>query len=162
MLYDFQIQGFFLFIAASVADAAAVRPSTPNGLITDFSKGNPDFNNGAQNLKNSPFCILLNCAFENLISVDVWLAKALRRFATCLLFNNNLCGKLASSSELPIIFDDNLKITSTPFFIADFNLLSCEFDNFTFKLFYIRPKNYSMKLHFITYLQYFYSALCKI
>ena len=40
----------FLFIAASVADAAAVRPSIPIDLITDFSKGNPDFNNGAKNL----------------------------------------------------------------------------------------------------------------
>ena len=31
----------FLFIAASVADAAAVRPSIPRGLITDFINGNP-------------------------------------------------------------------------------------------------------------------------
>ena len=37
---------YVLFIAASVADAAAVRPSIPNGLTTDFNKGNPDFNNG--------------------------------------------------------------------------------------------------------------------
>ena len=136
MLYDFQIQVFFLFIAASVADAAAVKPNISNGLITDFKKGNPDFNNGTKNLKNPPFCILVNCAFENLISIDVWLAKALRIFETCLLVNNSLCGKLASSSELSIIFDDNLKIKSVQFFIADFNLLSCEFDNFTFKLLY--------------------------
>ena len=80
----------FLFIAAYVADAAAVRPSTPKGLVTDFSKGNPDFNNGAKNLKNPPFYILVNCAFDSLISVDVWLEKTLRRFATCLLANNNL------------------------------------------------------------------------
>ena len=90
MLYDFQIQVYFLFIAASVADVAAVRPNIPNGLITDFNKGNLDFNNGAKNLKNPPFCILVNYAFDNLISVDVWLAKALRRFATCLLVNNTL------------------------------------------------------------------------
>ena len=32
--------------------------------------------------------------------------------ATCPLVNNNLCGKLVSSSELPIIFDDSLKTTS--------------------------------------------------
>ena len=76
-------------MTASVADAAAVRPSIPNGLITDFSKRNPDFNNGAKNLKNPPFCILVNCAFDSLISVDVWLAKALQRFATCLLVDNN-------------------------------------------------------------------------
>ena len=83
---------FFLFIAASVADAAAVKPNIPNSLITDFNKGNQDFNNGAKNLKNLPFCILVNCAFENLISVDVWLAKALRIFETCLLVNNNYEG----------------------------------------------------------------------
>ena len=58
----------------------------------------------------------------------------LQDFATCLLVNNNLCEKLVSSLELPIIFDDNLKTTSVSFFIADFNLLSCEFDSFTFKL----------------------------
>ena len=88
-MYDFQIQGFFLFIAASAADAAAAIPSIPNGLI-DFIKGNPDFNNGAKNFKNPPFCILVNCAFDNLISVDAWLGKALRKFATCLLVNSNL------------------------------------------------------------------------
>ena len=47
---------------------------------------------------------------------------------------NNLRGKSASSLELPIMFDDSLKIISVSFFIADFNLLSCEFDNFTFKI----------------------------
>ena len=73
-----------------MADAAAVSPSIPKGLITDFNKGNPDFNNGAKNLKNSPFSTLVNCAFDYLISVDVWLAKALGRYATCLLVNNNL------------------------------------------------------------------------
>ena len=61
----------FLFIAASVADAAAVGPSIPKDLITLFNNGNPDFNNGAKNLKSPPFCILVNCAFDNLISVDV-------------------------------------------------------------------------------------------
>ena len=58
MLYDFQIQ-------ACVADAAAVKPNIPNGLTTDFNKGNPDFNNGIKNFKNPPFFILVNCAFEN-------------------------------------------------------------------------------------------------
>ena len=80
----------FLFTAASVADAAAVSPSIPKGLITLFNNSNPDFNNGAKNLKNPPFCILVNCAFDNLISVDVWLAKALRRFVTFLSVSNNL------------------------------------------------------------------------
>ena len=44
--------------------------------------------------------------------------------------------KLVSSVGLSIIFNDNLKTTSVSFFIADFNLLSCEFGSFTFKLFY--------------------------
>ena len=55
-------------------------------------------------------------------------------FASCLLVNSNCWGKSASLS--PIIFDDNLKTTLVSVFIADFNLLSCEFDNFTFKLLY--------------------------
>ena len=80
-------EDFFLFIAASVADAAAVKLSIPNGLITDFNKGNLK---NLKNLKNPTFCTLVNCAFDNLISVDVWLPKALRRFGTCLLVNNNL------------------------------------------------------------------------
>ena len=65
----------FLFIAASVANAAAVSPSIPKVLITDFNNGNPDFNNGAKILKNPHFCILVNCAFDKLISVDVWLQR---------------------------------------------------------------------------------------
>ena len=60
----FRSKYFFLFIAASVADAAAVRPNIPNGLIADFNKDNLDFNNGAKNLKKSPFCILVNCALK--------------------------------------------------------------------------------------------------
>ena len=35
-----------------------------------------------------------------------------------------------------IIFDDNLETTSVSLFIAYFNLLSCEFDRFAFKLLY--------------------------
>ena len=62
------------------------------------------------------------------------ICKSLRRFGTCLLDNNNLCGKFVSLS--PIIFDDNLKTTSASFFVADLNLPSCEFDSFLFKLFY--------------------------
>ena len=64
------------------------------------------------------------------------LPKALRKFATCLLVTKNLRGKLVLFSGLPIIFDDDLKTASISFFTADFNLLSCEFDSFTFKLFY--------------------------
>ena len=63
MLYDFQIQVFFLFIAASVAYAAAVKPNIPNGLTTDFNKGNSDFNNGIKNFENPPFYTFENLCF---------------------------------------------------------------------------------------------------
>ena len=53
---------------------------------------------------------------------------------TCVLLNNNLCGKLVSSLERPIKFDERFKFTSVPFFIVDFNLLSYELDNFTFSV----------------------------
>ena len=57
----------------------------------------------------------------------------------CCALNNNLSRKLVSSIRLQIIFDDNHKTASVSFFIADFNLLSCEFNSFVFKLlpFYI-------------------------
>ena len=68
------------------------------------------------------------------MSADELFAKTLGRYAICLLVNNNFYVELVSSSGLPIIFVDNLKTTSVLFFIADFNLLSCKFDSFIFKL----------------------------
>ena len=62
--------------------------------------------------------------------------KALGSFETCVLVNNNLCGKLFSSFESPTIFDEICKVTSILFFIPNFHLLSCELDNFTFKVLY--------------------------
>ena len=44
--------------------------------------------------------------------------------------------KISFITESPIMLGDNLITTSFSFFIADFNLLSCEFDNFTFTLLY--------------------------
>ena len=72
--------------------------------------------------------------------------KAWRIFETCVLVNKNLCGKLVSSLELAIKFDERFKVTSVPFFVADFNLLGCELDSFTFNvlywvIFYIKEKN---------------------
>ena len=51
---------------------------------------------------------------------------------TYVLVNNNLFGKLVSSLEFPIKFDERIKVTSVPFFVPDFNLLSCELDHFTY------------------------------
>ena len=43
---------------------------------------------------------------------------------------------MENSLELPIKVDERFKVTSVPFFIADFNLLNCESDNFTFDVLY--------------------------
>ena len=51
-------------------------------------------------------------------------------------FNNSLCGKLVSLLESPIKFGERFKVTSVPYFVSDFNLLSCELDNFTFNVLY--------------------------
>ena len=42
----------------------------------------------------------------------------------CVSVNNNLFGKLVSSLKFRIKFDERFKVTTVPFFIADFNLLS--------------------------------------
>ena len=109
-----------------------------NGLVTFFINGSPVFSNGPRSLpRNLPDCIILdNWVFDNLKSVDELFAKALQIFAICQLVNNSLWEKLVSSSELPTIFDDNRKTTFVSFLIADFNLLTCKFDSFTFKLLY--------------------------
>ena len=117
--YCGQILRFLLCIPASAANAAAVNPNgsktlLANGLITLFIKGNPVLRNGPKSLqRNHPDSIIFdNLDFDNLISVDAFLAKALRTFSTYLL-----------SSELPIIFDDSLKTTSVSFFIANFHFI---------------------------------------
>ena len=63
---------------------------------------------------------------------DKLFAKALRRLETCLSVNNNLCGKLISSLESPVTFDERFKATSVIFFIS----FIPELDNFTFTLLY--------------------------
>ena len=61
-------------------------------------------------------------------------AKALPIFETYVSVNNYLWGTLVSSLELPINFDERFKVILVPIFKADFNLLSCELDNFTFNV----------------------------
>ena len=70
-----------------------------------------------------PFSLMVN----QFLIMGQKIYQEIRRFATCLLVNNDLCGKLVSSSELSIIFDDNLKTYFSFIFNADFSLLSCEF-----------------------------------
>ena len=65
--------------------------------------------------------------FDNYILSDELFAKALQSLENCVLIDNNLYGKLVSSLEWPIIFDETFEVNSVTFFILDFNLLSCEF-----------------------------------
>ena len=58
--------------------------------------------------------------------------NALQNFETCVLVSDKLCRKLFSSLESPATFHESFKVTSVSIFIPDFNLLSCESDNFTF------------------------------
>lgn len=57
-----------------------------------------------------------------------YLQMPCKRLETCLSANSKLCRKLFSL--VPTMFDDNLRVTSIAFFDFDFNLLSCEPDNF--------------------------------
>ena len=128
----------FLWIAPSVADAAAVNPNgietlLTNGLSTFLIKGNPVFINGPKTLsKTPPECpILCNWFFDNCILAEELFAKALRSFRTYILVNNSLWGKLFSSLESPTTFDGIFKVTSVPFFTHN---CDCELGNFTFKV----------------------------
>ena len=87
--------------------------------------------------RNYPDCttILDNWIFENFILADKPFANALQIFENCVSINNNLCRKLVSL-EFPIKFDERFEVTF-PFFDADFNFLSYEWDNFTFKKLYL-------------------------
>ena len=88
-------------------------------------------------LRNPPDCILVSWVFENFIFFDEAFAKALRILETYVSVNNNLYRKLASSLEFENSnFDEWFKVTSVLFFIPDFNLLSCELNNCTFKVLY--------------------------
>ena len=48
--------------------------------------------------------------FYNFILADESFAKALRNLKTCLSVNNNLCGKLDSSLESPITFNEIFRV----------------------------------------------------
>ena len=107
-----------LWIAAFVADAAAVNPNgiktfLANGFSTFLIKGNLVFDNDPKSLpKSPPNCpILCNWVFDDFILAEQLFAKALRSLETCVLVNNNLWGKLLSSLESSILFDERFKVT---------------------------------------------------
>lgn len=107
-----------------------------NEWIIFFINGKPTVIGGPRNLPSNPSdCIILDSyAFENLILANDLFAKDLWRLATCVSVNKSPWDKLASSS--PVIFEDNLRVTSVAFCVPDFNLFSFEADNFTFTVFY--------------------------
>ena len=119
-----------------------------NGLSTFYIKSNPAFKNGPRSLpKDPPDCTILGkWVFDNFILADEFFAKALRSFGTCLLVSYSLWGKFVSSLD---------EITSVTFFVANFNLLSCEWDNFTVTLLdWVILHWYYMK-YFIVMTQFF-------
>ena len=133
----------FLWIVLSVADAAAVNSNgiktlLANGLSTFPIKDKPIFSNGPKSEpENFPNDIILcKCVFDNSILADYPISKAIQSFETWVLLNNNLWEKLFSSLESPTTFDENFRVISLPFFMPNFNLLSCDLDNSTFKVLY--------------------------
>ena len=90
----------FLWIAASAAAAAVywngITTISANSLSTLPIKGNPVFNDGPKSLPKNPHDRpnLWNWVFDNFVLVDEPFENALRSFETCVLVNNNLCGKL--------------------------------------------------------------------
>ena len=95
----------FLWIPASAADAVSVNFNGIKTLLTDalstffingkpIVNGKPIFTNSPKGLPGkAPDCIILDNSF---MLAEKLFAKALRRFATYLLVNNNLWGKSAS------------------------------------------------------------------
>ena len=75
--------------------------------------------------------------FDNFKLPGQLFAKTLQSLEACVLVNNNLCGKLVSSLELPIVFDERFQVMSVLFFIPNFNLLSFELGNFTLKMLHL-------------------------
>ena len=88
-----------------------------NGLSTFPIKGNPQFNNGPKILPKKSCAILFNWIFDNFTSAEELFAKAIPKFGTCVLVNNNLREKVSSPLESPTTFDKIFKFTSVSFYV---------------------------------------------
>ena len=119
------------------------------GVSTFPTKGEPLFGNGSRSMpKNfSQFSYFIFILFyfiilfyirnsDNVTLFDELFIKTLRILKACVLVNNNLCGKVVSSTELLIAFNESFKNSSGQFFITACNFLSCELENFKHKLLY--------------------------
>ena len=98
-----------------------------NGPSTFPIKGNLVFSNSSKSLpKILPIVqFYVMEFFDYFILTEELFEKTLRSFETCVLVNNNLCGILFSLLESLTTFDERHKVTLVPFFITDFNLVSC-------------------------------------
>ena len=67
--------------------------------------------------------ILFNSVFDDFMLAEELFAKASRSFETCVLVNNNSCGKLFSLLESATTFDEIFKVTWVPFFVSNFDCL---------------------------------------
>ena len=98
---------------------------------------------GGRNILSGPNRNPLNCktlgnwVFENFVLDDEPFAKSLQIFQTYVLVDKNLRGKLVSSLEFLVTFDERFQFTSISFLIPDFNLLSCELDNVAINVLYL-------------------------
>ena len=73
--------------------------------------------------KSSLLCYFMHWVFDNFLLADEPFPKALRSHETCVLVNNNWCGKLFSSLESPTTFDENFKGNSVLFFYSWFQFV---------------------------------------
>ena len=119
---------------AAAVSFIGIKTLLANGLSTFFNNSKPVFSNGSKSLPRYPpdYLILCYWVFDNFILADEPFAKALPTLETCVLVNKNLCRKLFPSLESVAVFNESFYVTSVPFSNLDFNLLSCEWDNFTF------------------------------
>ena len=113
---------FLLWIPVSAADATAVNPS---GIKTFLDNVLSTFKVTELSLVDQEvyqFILLIlffmdadsfdNFIFENyFINYYKLFSWSLQSFESCLSVNNHLCGRLVSTLESPIIFDDSFRVT---------------------------------------------------
>ena len=100
----------FWYVTASGANAASVNPNgikalLVKSLIAFYINGNPVFSYWPRSLtRNLPDSAVLDSwVFDSLILAVKLFTKGLRIFETCILVNNDLCGKLVSLLCLMIV-----------------------------------------------------------
>ena len=110
-----------------------------NRVSAFFTNGKSIFNNSQIRLSKIPphSNSLDSCVFDNFTAFNELLVKAFQRLEICLLPYSEQCGNLVST--VPVMFDDNLKVTSTAFLsqisvLEDASLinlsLNCDIESF--------------------------------